>query len=241
MSNPARVILDHLAVVSAERAKRAESRTLASKVIAVKAYQQLRFSRTYADLLASARYGPASRFFLAELYGPSDFARRDTQFARVVPALVRLFPPEIVETVSAVAELHALSERLDTGIATQMGPDPITGLAYVRAWQRHGGMLERQSQVGMTADIAARLDHLTRRVVLRASLKMMRVPAQAAGLGELQKFLENGFDTFKAMGGASEFIHTIELREKLLADALFAADAESDSSPSTQAALLLLP
>jgi len=49
------------------------------------------------------RYGPAAHFFLEELYGPRDFADRDTQFARVVPALVRLFPREIVATVAILA------------------------------------------------------------------------------------------------------------------------------------------
>ena len=46
---------------------------------------------------------------LDELYGPQDFSDRDAQFARVVPALVRLFPQELVETVAVLARLHALS------------------------------------------------------------------------------------------------------------------------------------
>lgn len=68
-------------------------------------------------MLESKRYGAASRFFLDELYGPIDFTQRDHQFARVVPALVKLFPWQIVDTVGALAALHALSEALDT----QMG------------------------------------------------------------------------------------------------------------------------
>ena len=52
---------------------------------ALKAYQQQRFSRTYADLLASSRYAAASRFFL-DTCTAWDFGDRDAQFARVVPA-----------------------------------------------------------------------------------------------------------------------------------------------------------
>ena len=48
---------------------------------------------------------------------------------------------------------------------------------------------------------------------------------QAAGLNLLQRFLENGFDTFKAMRGASEFLGTIERRELAMIDALFSGDA----------------
>ena len=86
MPSDADNILSELAVVDAERRRRAADRDLARRVIALKSYQQLRFSHTYADLLASARYAPAARFFLDELYGPNDFTRRDAQFARVVPA-----------------------------------------------------------------------------------------------------------------------------------------------------------
>ena len=51
----------------------------------------------------------------------------------------------------------------------------------------------------------------------------MRGPARAAGLADLQRSLETGFDTFKAMKGADEFIAFIAERERALAAALFAA------------------
>src|SRR4051812_23857649 len=110
MPASAAAIAAQLSVVEAERARRAEEPGLLARVTDLKAFQQRRFSRTYADLLASARYGPASRYFLDELYGPADFSRRDAQFARVAPAIVRLFPEEVAETVAVLAELHALSE-----------------------------------------------------------------------------------------------------------------------------------
>lgn len=110
-------ILGGLGRVEAQRQLRAAQPALLEGVSRVKSYQSRRFSRTYADLLASSRYEPAARFFLEELYGPHDFSTRDAQFVRIVPALVRLFPREIVETVSVLATLHALSEELDTQMA----------------------------------------------------------------------------------------------------------------------------
>ena len=100
MAADAQAILS-LTIVRCEREARARGRRPWARPCALKAYQQQRFSRTYADLLASSRYAAASRFFLDELYGPQDFSDRDAQFARVVPALVRLFPQELVETVAA--------------------------------------------------------------------------------------------------------------------------------------------
>lgn len=56
-------------------------------------------------------------------------------------------------------------------------------------------------------------------------LRMMHGPAQAAGLPDLQHFLETGFDTFAAMGkgkdGAAGFLKLIDARESALIAALF--------------------
>ena len=214
-------ILGHLAVVSQERAARAASPILLGQVMAIKAYQQRRFSHTYADLMPTARYGGASRFFLEELYGPGDFSQRDAQFARVVPALVRLFPRDAVETVNTLAELHALSETLDSEMGRHLPHGPVLADSYAHAWQATGLAAERERQIALTLGVGQSLDELTRKPLLRHTLWMMRGPARAAGLSALQQFLENGFDTFRAMRGAKEFLDLVSTREHLLAAALF--------------------
>lgn len=231
MSAAADSILCHLETVDAERARRSAVPGLEARVAALKTFQQRRFSHTYADLLESARHGPAARFFLDELYGPRDYSRRDTQFARVVPALVRLFPREIVDTVRRLAELHALSETLDTAMALQLDSVDVTPLAYIRAWQQVGRGADRQAQIALTLDVARRLDRLTRKLLLRQSLHLMR----GAGLGELQAFLEAGFDTFRRMKGAEEFLATVRTREEALAAALFATDAAGSTGAESSA------
>jgi len=221
MSSDADKILFELAGVDAERRRRAADPVLAQRVLALKAYQQLRFSHTYADLLAADRYSPAARFFLDELYGPSDFTRRDAQFARVVPALVRLFPREIVRTVATLARLHALSESLDTEMARSLTSGLLDAEGYAMAWCATGRRSDREQQIALTLDVASALDSLTRKLLIRNSLRLMRGPARAAGLSELQTFLEAGFDTFHAMDGARDFIRMVDEREHTLAEALF--------------------
>ena len=221
MSSDADKILSELAVVDAERRRRAADPGLARHVVALKAYQQLRFSHTYADLLASERYAPAARFFLDELYGPSDFTRRDAQFARVVPALVRLFPREIVQTVAILSRLHALSESLDTEMGFRLMSAVLGAEAYAAAWRATGRASDREQQITLTLDVASALDRLTRNTLIRNSLRLMRGPARAAGLSELQIFLEAGFDTFRAMGGADDFVQIVKDREHSLSRMLF--------------------
>ncbi|HET9976087.1 MAG TPA: hypothetical protein VFQ20_01510 [Burkholderiaceae bacterium] len=218
-------ILTHLAGVEAERAARAADPDFAARVNAIKAYQQRRFAHAYADLLAHPRYAGAARFFLDELYGPADFTQRDAQFARIVPALVRLFPAEVIDSVLTLAQLHALSEGLDSAMARALAAPRVDAPAYVLAWQRCGQPAQRETQIALILRVGADLDRLTHNRVLRHSLRLMRAPARAAGLAALQSFLESGFDTFRAMGGADEFLRDIGRRERALAAALFAIDA----------------
>jgi len=237
-------ILRELREVSFQRSLRSREASLGARVDTLKRYQQARFQNTYADLLASPRHGPAARFFLNELYGPGDFSLRDAQFARIVPTLVRLFPQGIVETVVRLARVHALSERLDTRMAQALDTDRIDPPAYVRAWQSCGEPDQRRLQLELTLAVGRSLDGYARKPMLRASLHMMRGPAKAAGLGDLQHFLESGFDTFQAMRGAQEFLSCIETREDELMNRLFASDAVAKATEpdrSNDRALVQLP
>lgn len=223
-SRSAESLLTELRAVDAERARRAADPALQARVQALKGYQQQRFAHTYADLLAAPRYAAATRFFLHELYGPGDYRQRDAQFARVIPTLTRLFPDEVVDTVAKLARLHALSERLDTRMAEHLASPAITAPDYALAWRACGEPDARQRQIELTMAVGDSLDRLTRKPLLRQSLRLMRGPAQVAGLGTLQTFLETGFDTFRAMRGAAEFLSTVRQREDTLARALFQAD-----------------
>lgn len=220
-------LLKELRAVDAERARRAAEPALEARVQALKAYQQRRFAATYADLLTHPRYAAATRFFLHELYGPDDFRQRDAQFARVIPTLTRLFPEAVVETVAKLARLHALSERLDTRMAELLPAPDITPATYADAWRACGEPASRQQQIELTMAVGRSLDQLTRKPLLRQTLRLMRGPAEMAGLGALQNFLESGFDTFRAMRGADEFLSTVRQREDTLARALFQADSST--------------
>ena len=225
MSPDGTAILEYLRQVAVERQGRTQDAALAQRTKAVKDYQHRRFARTYADLMASPRYARAARFFLDDLYGPHDFSDRDDQFARIVPGLVRLFPHEIVGTVRSLAELHALSETMDSRMARVLAEADIDAARYLAAWQAVGEPASRDRQIVLMLDVGRALDRYTRNPVLRHSLRLMRGPARAAGLGALQTFLETGFDTFREMRGAADFLSTVATRERALASALFGGDA----------------
>lgn len=218
-------ILQHLQAVQIEREVRADDAELNRRVLALKAYQQARFRLAYADLLGDSRYLAAAEFFLADLYGPDDFSTRDAQFTRIVPTLTHLFPEDIVHTVERLAALHALTEGLDTQMARYLPQAAIRRADYATAWQLTGRPDARAEQIRLTVEIGGALDRFTRNPLMRHSLRMMRGPARAAGLGALQGFLERGFDAFRQMRGAQPFLSAIAAREEALRQRLFAADA----------------
>jgi hypothetical protein len=197
----------------------------------VKRVQSRRFAGSYADLLAAGPYAAAARFFLDELYSDKDYAERDAQFARIAGAIERLFPVQVADTAVALADLHALTEELDQALAAawlELADDGLTEAErYARAWRKVGRRADRESQLTVVLVIGRKMARFTSTPGLRMMLKMMRGPAVAAGLGSLQRFLENGFDTFAAMArgnGAEGFLGTIEARESRLIAMLFDAD-----------------
>lgn len=214
-------ILEYLQVVNGQRDLRCLTPGLQDRAEAIKRFQHARFQRTYEDLARQSRYALATRFFLDELYGPGDYGPRDAQFARIVPKLVNLFPASVVATVRDLAELHALTESLDTRMAQGLASSQISRLDYVTAWQQTGSPEARARQIDLVVAIGRDLDEFTRKPLLMTSLKMMRGPARAAGLSDLQRFLEAGLTAFREMRGAGEFLACIALRERNLCERLF--------------------
>lgn len=223
------IIRDAVLRVAQLRQTAAATPGLAQAISAIKHFQARRFAGTYADLLQSQRYHAAALFFLEELYSEKDYSARDSQFARIASALERLFPTQVVQTAVALAQLHRLTEELDLAMAqhwvSQGNVPEVT--RYVRAWRAVDRRSDRNKQLASALEVGGELDRLTRTPGLRLMLKMMRGPANLAGLGSLQRFLESGFDTFAAMGrqgdGAAYFLATVEARETGLIDKLFDA------------------
>lgn len=196
-------------------------------------WQAERLARTYPDLLASARYGRAARFFLEELYGAKDFAERDDEVARILPTMTRLLPLAAVRSFGLAVELDCLSEALDAELvaALRAGEPAGTNLAidakrYAAAYRRCANRPDRERQVRLVREIGEAMDAFAHKALVAKAVELMRGPAELAGLGELHAFLEGGFLAFRHMEGAGEFLDTIERRERRILERLFAGDPD---------------
>ena len=232
----AHTIRDAVARVGAIREQAAADPELHAALRTIKAFQANRFAGTYADLLRSSEYGAAAHFFLEDLYSDKDYSGRDAQFSRIAGALQRIFPQQVIETAVALAQLHLLTEELDWLMATEWSrpspfvADQVEAARYITCWRTIGRSADRTNQLNMVLRVGKDLDRLTRAPGLRLMLRMMRSPAKAGGMGELQSFLETGFDTFANMSGkgsrAAEFLNTILIRESSWIERLSTEDAD---------------
>ena len=228
MDDSAHKIHDALQAVEQLRQQHAIDGLLRQASFDIKRFQARRFQASYADLLRSPRYKTAAAFFLQELYSDKDYAERDQQFARIANTIARLFPQAVVNTAAALAQVHALTEKLDDLMARQwLKEDPQLDdcVRYVRCWRSVADSAARHRQLDVVQLLGQELDRLTRKPGLRTLLKLMRGPATAAGLNSLQRFLEAGFDAFATMRGADEFLALIRQRETEWIRSLFEDDA----------------
>ena len=200
----------------------------------LRAWQGARLARTHRDLLESRRFHDAAEFFLTDLYGPRDLSRHIEELRRILPVMTSVLPDSGLATVAHAMELNALSESLDAAMVERLGEKApeITDALYGEAYRAVGRAQDRERQIDLIALLGEALDKLTHIRFIGMTLKMMRTPAQLAGLGELQAFLERGYAAFGAMrGGAGEFVSIIVTRERAISRALFAGDDDALRRP----------
>lgn len=196
-------------------------------------WQARRLVQTYADLAAQPRFAAAIEFFETDLYGGKDFAQRDHDLARVVPVMTRMLPEGVIATVATAVELNRLSQELDRQLLAHLprATGTFTVAEYAIAYRRMGNRFGRERQIQLIGEIGTALDRFVGNSLVYAALVMMRHPARLAGFFALHDFLERGFAAFRAMGGADEFLATIERRERQLMAAIFAGESAPFPDP----------
>lgn len=200
---------------------RGDHTTSPERLQELKHWQSERLARSYADVAAVPRYRAATAFFLEDLYGPKDFSRRDQEMMRILPTMSRLLPTSAVETAALAIELEALSEDLDHRLANALAPGPIDEARYAEAYRASSSRAQRERQVTLIGEVGRRLDALVKKPLLMRTLKLMRSPAKLAGLQDMQDFLERGFNSFRDMDGADEFLSLVQERETAILNRLF--------------------
>jgi len=209
------------------RARTVEDATFSERRAELRAWQGARLARTHRDLLESRRFHDVAQFFLTDLYGPRDLSRHIEEVRRIVPAMTSVLSDSGLATVAHAMELNVLSESLDGAMVEALGEKApeITDELYGEAYRLVDRAQDRERQIDLIALLGQALEKLTQIRFIGMTLWLMRTPAQIAGLGELQGFLERGYAAFSAMkGGAGEFVTIVVTRERAISKSLLAGD-----------------
>lgn len=195
------------------------------RLATLRAWQAQRIESSFADVLGDARMHAAGRFFLSDLYADRDFSARDRDVDRIMPVMVHLLPEAMLRAARDAIELHVLSHSLDLRIVEAMSRRRVARLDAVRYAEvyRDAGLPRlRQRQIDLVVAVGRSLDAAVRRHGVHRLLRASRLPARAAGLSELQGFLERGFDAFAMLGGAEPFLQRVAQGEGEVSRRLFA-------------------
>lgn len=201
-------------------AREAAAPPLARKLQELRAWQAERLARTYADLRRDPLTGEAVSFFLAELYGPQDFTRRDRDLGRAWRLFRRALPARMLEVLSLALELDVLSAELDLQMARRLDSAAVSAQAYAEAYRAVGRPEARRRQIGLAFEIGTALAGAVRTPFVHLALRAAHGPAHLAGFGVLQDFLERGFAAFTQLPHPERFLGIINGRETRLMEIL---------------------
>ena len=234
-------LVRELTRVARLHAERRDNPILAGSLDRLADWQARRLRMTYADLAADARYTGAVEFFQNDLYSSADYSRRDADLARVVPTMVKMLPEGVISTGALAMELNALTQELDRALLARLprADAQFSVAEYCKAYRRAGNFPSRKRQIKLIGEVGASLDRYVNKPLVRTALAMMKQPARMAGMGALQDFLERGFSSFRAMGGAETFLRTVDERETHIMESI--AGGATDAFPDPLAFRLPQP
>jgi hypothetical protein len=192
----------------------------------VRRWQALRLEASFDHFLSDPTRRPAAQFFLSDVYNDRDFSRRDADIARVLPMMQRVLPSAMLGTLADAIELGVLTHAFDLRMAQvleTMAPRRRTldAALYAQAYRTAGLSRLRAHQIDLIARVGLGLAQALHMPGVGMLLRLSRGPARAAGLAELQGFLERGYSAFAQLGDAREFIGEIEADERDVAQRLF--------------------
>lgn len=204
-----------------------EPRNRLQRLSELRRWQAARLEASFAHFLHDARREPAARFFLDDVYADKDFSRRDADIARVLPMMQKLLSERLLLAVADAIELGVLTQAFDLRMAGWLQRElpsraALDGTRYAQAYRAVGLPRVRGRQIDLIVRAGRGLAHALKMPGVTTLLKLSRGPARAAGLEELQAFLERGTAAFVRLGDVDTFVADIERDERRVSRRLFA-------------------
>lgn len=207
-----------------DRPDYSDEKTVALKK-ALQAFQSQRLIITHQDLIENNEYKDIADFFFQKLYGPDDYEFRNTSMRTLHKAMDGRAPRQMFEAVSLVIELHDMCDDLDDRMVALMlenniGED-ITLQQYQQIYCQMDNYDERVQQIELSIKATRIFYDLSRKWMVRLSLKTVRRVAHFLGIGQIMDFVYEGYSAFRVIRNVDYFVETIETREKAWNDKMW--------------------
>lgn len=207
----------------------AQKRALSPGLALLRQWQVNRLAGTYSDLIKKPRYTRAAKFFMNDIYAPKDFSQRDNDLEYLYDVMSSVLPRFLLTLVENTVELNNLSNLLDRKLLEAMEndlnlKDEITPEMYTEAYRICDNYDDRALQIALILEIGRQVDFSTRIPLVGTALRLAGGPAKRSGWGDVHDFLERGYNAFKRMKGANEFLSTVKRREMYILDRIFEGD-----------------
>lgn len=220
-------ITKHLDNVLSQHRMRDNSPELKNMIIQTSAWQSERIGQTYADVAKIPRFHDAILYFQHDMYGTKDYSKRDHDVKKIYPIIERLLPNRMLQILTYVLELNALTMQLDQAQAQKLehmnALKNIEHQQYATAYRLSASKEQRSKQIDLVLQIGDELNRLAGKQYLMGVLRLSRKPAQKLGIGELHGFLERGYHAFMKMKDAKPLIKVIYEREHAILNNIFNA------------------
>ena len=206
--------------------ERAEHAGTAEMLKELRRWRAVRMQATYADLCQSPRYRPAAGFLINDLFGTDKLGVRAAQLQKAESAMVKVMPGALLGLTAKAVHLTALTVELDVILAEQLkkqgaGTAELTGDLVSEALRLCDNFHQYQQQISLVESVGGEIDTAVNKPFVAMALRMCRKPAHLMGLADLQDFLERGFEAFKKMRGADEFLAIFKDRETAILNNVF--------------------
>ena len=181
-------------------------------------FQQHRLRHTYDDIIDDAQYGPMADFFFTRLYASEDLSLRNSSIRKLHRKMQGQISEKISTAVSEVIDLHELSDSLDDRMALAMqamgiGSD-LDETQYGRVYRSLDNYDERLLHLSLVVETIRSFHRLSRSWTIGLSIKAAGKAARIMGLGAVMEFIQEGFESFRAIRDIEFLIGVIQEREQ---------------------------
>lgn len=193
---------------------------------AVRIRRAARMRDTYTDLRAVTRYRAATDFLIDDLFGAGNLGARVHQLKTAEAAMLKTMPTALLRMLAEAIRLTTLIIETDIILAGYLRAQgavagDLTDVKLTKVCQESVDLDRYKVQIESVRVLGNEIDAVIHKPLVGTALRMCRKPAQLMGLGELQDFLERGFEAFRRMRGAGEFLAIFDEREKAFYERIY--------------------